>query len=418
MKRIEELTLEEKKEFHNNAMAEYEAYKAKGLKIDMSRGKPGPEQLVFLNDIFSAVDENNYKSADGTDCRNYGGLLGIDETRQLFADILGIEKKNVIACGNASLTLMFDYISQCMTFGAGEEPWIKQGKIKFIAVVPGYDRHFSIADYFGIELVNVPINENGPDMDMVEELIKDPAVKGMFCVPKYSNPDGYTYSDETVERLAKMEPAAKDFRVIYDNAYIVHDLYEQGDKLTEIFSAAKKYGHEDNFVEFTSTSKITFPGAGVSCIAASDRNIEMIKKRLTVQVISYDKLNQLRHSKVLKNLNDVKEQMKKHASVLRPKFEAVLDILNKELGDLGVARWTEPKGGYFISLYIEKGSAKRVGELCKQAGLTLTGVGATYPYGIDPDDKNIRIAPSFPSVEELKTCAEILCSAVKVACSE
>lgn len=418
MKKFIEFTKEEKEEFYKKALSEYEAYRAKGLKIDMSRGKPGPEQLCFSNELFYSVDENNYKSQDGTDCRNYGGLLGIDETRQLFADILGIEKKNVIACGNASLTLMFDYIAQCMTQGAGCEPWINQGKIKFIAVVPGYDRHFSIAEHFGIELVNVPINENGPDMDMVEELIKDPKVKGMFCVPKYSNPDGYTYSAETVDRLAKMEPAAKDFRVIYDNAYVVHDLYEQGDELAEIFAAAKKYNHEDNFIEFTSTSKITFPGAGVSCIAASDRNIEMIKKRLTVQVISYDKINQLRHSRMLKNTDDVKAQMKKHASVLRPKFEAVLDVLDKELADLGVARWTKPKGGYFISFYLEAGSAKRVGELCKDAGLTLTNVGATYPYGIDPEDKNIRIAPSFPSVEELKICTEILCAAVKVACSE
>ena len=255
-------------------------------------------------------------------------------------------------------------------------------------------------------------------MDMVEKLIQDPSVKGMFCVPKYSNPDGYTYSAETVRRLAAMEPAAKDFRVIYDNAYVVHDLYDETDPLVEIFSEAAKYGHEDNFIEFASTSKITFPGAGVAAMAASDRNIAEIKKRLSVQVISYDKMNQLRHSLFLRNMDDVKAQMKRHAAIIRPKFEMVRDVLEKELGGLGIARWTNPRGGYFISLYVEQGSAKRVGELCKEAGLTLTTVGATYPYGVDPEDKNIRIAPTFPSVDELKTCAEILCAAVRVACSE
>ena len=418
MKQFSQWTQPEKDAFHQKALADYQAYKSKGLKIDMSRGKPGPEQLCLSDALYHSVDEQHYKSEDGTDCRNYGGLLGISETRQLFADILGVKKENVIVCGNASLTLMFDYIGQCMIHGCGDKPWCRQDKIKFIAVVPGYDRHFSLAEYYGIELVNVPIHEDGPDMDMVEEIIKDPSVKGMFCVPKYSNPDGYTYSAETVRRLAKMEPAARDFRVIYDNAYVVHDLYDETDSLLEIFSEAKKYGHEDNFIEFASTSKITFPGAGVAAIAASERNIAEIKKRLTSQIISYDKLNQLRHSRVLRDMDDVKAQMKRHAAIIRPKFEAVLDILEKELGGLGIARWTHPRGGYFISLYVEQGSARRVGELCKEAGLTLTPVGATYPHGVDPEDKNIRIAPTFPSVEELKICAEILCAAVRVACSE
>ena len=418
MKQFSQWTQPEKDAFHQKALADYQAYKSKGLKIDMSRGKPGPEQLCLSDALYHSVDEQHYKSEDGTDCRNYGGLLGISETRQLFADILGVKKENVIVCGNASLTLMFDYIGQCMIHGCGDKPWCRQDKIKFIAVVPGYDRHFSLAEYYGIELVNVPIHEDGPDMDMVEEIIKDPSVKGMFCVPKYSNPDGYTYSAETVRRLAKMEPAARDFRVIYDNAYVVHDLYDETDSLLEIFSEAEKYGHEDNFIEFASTSKITFPGAGVAAIAASERNIAEIKKRLTSQIISYDKLNQLRHSRVLRDMDDVKAQMKRHAAIIRPKFEAVLDILEKELGGLGIARWTHPRGGYFISLYVEQGSARRVGELCKEAGLTLTPVGATYPHGVDPEDKNIRIAPTFPSVEELKICAEILCAAVRVACSE
>ncbi len=418
MKQFSQWTQPEKDAFHQKALADYQAYKSKGLKIDMSRGKPGPEQLCLSDALYHSVDEQHYKSEDGTDCRNYGGLLGISETRQLFADILGVKKENVIVCGNASLTLMFDYIGQCMIHGCGDKPWCRQDKIKFIAVVPGYDRHFSLAEYYGIELVNVPIHEDGPDMDMVEEIIKDPSVKGMFCVPKYSNPDGYTYSAETVRRLAKMEPAARDFRVIYDNAYVVHDLYDETDSLLEIFSEAEKHGHEDNFIEFASTSKITFPGAGVAAIAASERNIAEIKKRLTSQIISYDKLNQLRHSRVLRDMDDVKAQMKRHAAIIRPKFEAVLDILEKELGGLGIARWTHPRGGYFISLYVEQGSARRVGELCKEAGLTLTPVGATYPHGVDPEDKNIRIAPTFPSVEELKICAEILCAAVRVACSE
>ncbi len=418
MKKFSEFTLAEKEAFRQKALADYQAFKEKGLKIDMSRGKPGPEQLCLSNALYHTVDEQHYKSEDGTDCRNYGGLLGISETRQLFADMLGVKKENVIACGNASLTLMFDYIGQCMMIGCGDKPWSQQGKIKFIAVVPGYDRHFTIAEYYGIELINVPIHEDGPDMDMVEKLIQDPSVKGMFCVPKYSNPDGYTYSAETVRRLAAMEPAAKDFRVIYDNAYVVHDLYDETDPLVEIFSEAAKYGHEDNFIEFASTSKITFPGAGVAAMAASDRNIAEIKKRLSVQVISYDKMNQLRHSLFLRNMDDVKAQMKRHAAIIRPKFEMVRDVLEKELGGLGIARWTNPRGGYFISLYVEQGSAKRVGELCKEAGLTLTTVGATYPYGVDPEDKNIRIAPTFPSVDELKTCAEILCAAVRVACSE
>ena len=413
-----EMTKEEKDDFRRRALEKYDEFKAMGLKINMARGKPSSAQLDISSDLFHSLDETNCISADGTDCRNYGEMTGIDEAKALFADILEVDPKNVIVCGNASLTLMFDFLAQCMFDYGDHIAWSRQEDAKFIAVVPGYDRHFAIASYFGLKLVNVPMTPTGPDMDLVEELIKDPSVKGMFCVPKYSNPDGYTYSDETVERLAAMEPAAKDFRVVWDNAYVVHDLYDEGDRLKEIFSAAKKYGHEDYFVEFASTSKITFSGAGISCIVASDHNIDLIRMRLQVQVISYDKLNMLRHTNVLKSAADVKERMKKHAAILRPKFEAVLAILEEELGGLGVAHWTKPRGGYFISFYLEKGSAKRVYELCSAAGMSITKVGATYPYGIDPDDSNIRIAPSYPSIDEIKTCARLLCAAVKVAVSE
>lgn len=417
MKQLKEFKKEELAAFEKETQARYDEFLNRGLKIDMSRGKPGPEQLdIAQADFKEAFEMTDYTSADGSDCRNYGGLAGIPEAKALFASLLGVDAKNIIVGGNASLELMFSFISQCYTHGiGGGAPWCKQDDVKFIAVVPGYDRHFSIAEYFGIRMVNVPINENGPDMDKVEELIKDPSVKGMFCVPKYSNPDGYTYSAETVERLAKMKPAAPDFRVIWDNAYIIHEIYDTGDELLNIFDEAKKYGNEDHFVEFCSTSKITFPGAGISALAASDANIKEILSRLTVQIISYDKMNQLRHAKVFPDVDALKAEMKKHAAILAPKFDAVLDVLEKELGGLGIASWHKPNGGYFISLNVNTGSAKYAGELCKNAGLTLTGVGATFPYKNDPEDKNIRIAPSYPSVEELKNAAELLCIAVKLA---
>lgn len=417
MKKLCEFTKEELLEFFNETQARYDEFKARGLTIDMSRGKPGPEQLdVAQADFAKAFEITDYRSKTGFDCRNYGLLDGIAESKELFASLLGVEPKNIVIGGNASLELMFSFISQCCSHGiAGCTPWSKLDDVKFIAVVPGYDRHFAIAEYFGIKMVNVPISETGPDMDMVEELIKDESVKGMFCVPKYSNPDGFTYSAETVERLAKMQPAAKDFRVIWDNAYIIHDLYDTSDELVNIFDAAKKYGTEDNFVEFCSTSKITFPGAGVSALAASENNVKEILSRLTVQIISYDKMNQLRHSYIFPDVDSLKAIMKKHADVLRPKFDAVLEVLEAELGSLGIASWHKPNGGYFISLNVDTGSAKYAGQLCKEAGLTLTGVGATFPYKNDPEDRNIRIAPSYPSVEDLKASAELLCIAVKLA---
>ena len=421
MERLINLTAEQLNEFEAAAQKKYDEFVAQGISLNMARGKPASEQLdIYDNMLNEHFKDIGYKSEDGTDCRNYGILYGIEECRRLFGEILGVNPSNVIACGSSSLNLMFDFIAQGMYKGfAGCEPWLNNKNRKFIAVVPGYDRHFTIAQYFGFEMINVPITENGPDMDLVEELIKDPDVKGMFCVPKYSNPDGITYSDETIVRLASMKPAAKDFRVIWDNAYIIHDIYDDGDTLLNIFDEAKKYGTEDNFVTFTSTSKITVAGAGVSAIAASDRNFKEISERLNLQIISYDKMNQLRHAYFYKTVDDVKAQMKKHAEILRPKFATVLEILADELGGLGIAEWKEPKGGYFISLNVTTGSAKYVGELCKKAGVTLTGVGATFPNGIDPEDKNIRLAPSCPTVEELKIATEIICLAVKLAaCKE
>ncbi len=416
IKSMDKFTPAELAAFKEETLKEYNAFLEKKLSIDMSRGKPCSEQLDISNFVLNPLD--SYKSDAGIESRNYGFLPGIDECRALFADILGVEPKNVIACGNSSLNLMFDYIAQCYTHGAGDKPWCRNEKTKFIAVVPGYDRHFGIAQYFGIEMINLPITPEGPDMAQLEELIKDENVKGMFCVPKYSNPDGITYSAKTVEALAKMKPAAKDFRVIWDNAYCVHDLDDNGDELLNVFEEAKKYGNEDHFVMFTSTAKITFPGAGVSCVAASDKNIDMIMKRLTMQTISYDKINQLRHARAFRTLDDVKKHMRLHANILRPKFQCVLELLEEKLSGLDIASWNKPNGGYFISLNVNKGSAKRAGELCKNAGLVLTGVGATFPYGIDPSDRNIRIAPTFPPVSELKLATELLCIAVKLACIE
>lgn len=420
MKTLDNFSVEELHRFEDEAKKYYGELKSRKVDINMARGKPCAEQLELSTELFDLdLSQCGYKAEDGTDCRNYGLLCGIPECRRLFGEVFGVDPKNVIACGSSSLNLMFDYFSQCYTHGVcGSKPWSQVPEYKIIAVVPGYDRHFAVAQYFGAELVNVKMTADGPDMDAIEELVKDPAVKGMFCVPKYSNPDGITYSDKTVERLASMKTAADDFRVIWDEAYIIHDLYDEKDELSDVFELAKKYGTEDRFVAFASTSKITYPGAGVSAVAASDANIEDIKKRLTVQIISYDKLNQLRHSFLYKNLDDLKAQMAKHAEILRPKFAKMAEVLHKRLGGLGIASWTDPKGGYFISLNVDIGSAKRVGELCRECGVTLTGVGATYPYGNDPDDANIRLAPSCPTVDEIETAAEVICAAVKIAAAE
>ena len=408
-------------EFKASLEKEYNAYKAQALKLDMSRGKPGSDQLAVSNGLLDAITSKDWEddaSNHSLEYRNYGLLTGIIECKEIFAKLLKVPTKNVIVCGNSSLNMMFDYITQCMLTGSGAEPWKDQGEIKFLCPCPGYDRHFSIAEYYGIKLIPVEMTETGPDMDAVEELVKDPKVKGMFCVPKYSNPTGVTYSAETVERIAAMTPAASDFRIIWDNAYIIHDLAEESEKLDNIFDVLAKYGHEDMVIEFTSTSKISFPGAGVAVLAASDRNIDMIISRMSVQTIGYDKINQFRHVKYYKDVKGIKNHMKLHRNILAPKFKAVINEFKTSLGEYKVAEWSNPKGGYFISLDVMEGTAKRVYELCKEAGVTLTTVGATFPYGYDPKDTNIRIAPSFPPVDELLTATKLLCICVKLAACE
>lgn len=392
----------------------YNDFKAKNLKLDMSRGKPGSNQLDLSNELNAVSDYTE----NGVDLRNYGMMDGTPACKKLFADLMQVKPENVIVGPNASLTLMFDYIAQCFTHGAGDTPWCRLNSVKFLCPVPGYDRHFTILEHFGIEMINIEMKADGPDMDAVEEAVKDPSVKGMFCVPKYSNPQGITYSDAVVRRIAALRPAAKDFRVIWDNAYMVHDIVEDGDKLLNIFDLLPEYGNEDMVIEVCSTSKITFPGAGVSALAASDNNIKAIKKRLNAQTISYDKMNQHRHVEFFKDVNGILAHMKKHAAILKPKFDMVLKHLNQELAGLGIASWTEPRGGYFISLDVLDGCAKRVGELCKEAGVVLTTVGATFPYGKDPNNRNIRIAPTYPPLDELDTAAELLCVCVRLAAAE
>ncbi|MCQ2455159.1 MAG: aminotransferase class I/II-fold pyridoxal phosphate-dependent enzyme [Clostridia bacterium] len=413
------MTNEELKREFNTVKAEYENIKTLNLSLDMSRGKPGSDNLDLSNDMLLFPNkESGFLTENGTETRNYGGPYGIDEARRLFAEILEMPEETVIVGGNASLTLMFDVIAQGMYKGFGDKPWIFEEKRKFLCPAPGYDRHFAITEYFGFELITIPTDENGPDMDMVEEYVKDSTVKGIWCVPKYSNPNGTTFSDETVRRFANLKPAAKDFRIMWDNAYVVHDLYDEGDKLLNLYDECLKVGSQDMPIFFASTSKVTLPGAGISCMAASPKTLEMIKNRMKYQVIGPDKINHLRHTMFLPDLKAVKEQMKKHAEIIRPKFEAVLDEFDANLSGLEIARWTKPNGGYFISLNVMEGCAKRVGELCKEAGLVLTNVGATYPYGKDPYDSNIRIAPTYPSIEDIGKAAKVLSVAVRYAALE
>ena len=414
---LKELSKAELKSRYDELNSKYNEYKNLSLNLNMARGKPGSDQLDLSNEMLDPAIIAGFRASDGTEVRNYGVLDGIPECKSLFSAILGVPEKNIIVFGNASLTIMYDYIAQCMIFGAGDGPWAGK-KIKFLCPVPGYDRHFAILEHFGIEMVNIPMNDCGPDMDMIEKLIGDENVKGVFCVPMYSNPTGITYSDETVKRFAALKPAAKDFRVIWDNAYCVHHIKEKKDKLLNIFDEAEKNGTEDFFIEVTSTSKISFPGAGVSALAASDANIASIKKRMTVQTIGYDKINQLRHAGFFGGIDGVTAHMEKHASILGPKFEIVINALENSLGGKGIAKWTDPNGGYFISLDVLPGCAKRTVELCKNAGVTLTGAGPTFPYGKDPLDSNIRIAPTFPSTEELKKAVEILCLCVELSAIE
>lgn len=415
MKEFSQLTNEELYELKNKIEKRYQEYKAKNLNLDMSRGKPDSNQLDLSLDL---LKEDDY-IIDGIDCRNYGILEGLPSMRKFFGELLAVNPNNVIIGGTSSLTLMYDYLAQAMLFGImGSTPWSKLEKVKFLCPVPGYDRHFAFCEHFGIEMINIPMNEEGPDIKTIKEYIKDENVKGMFCVPKYSNPSGITYSDEEVKALASLKPAAKDFRIIYDNAYCIHDLTDDGDKLLNIFDELPKYNNEDMVIMVASTSKITFAGAGVSCIVASDNNISDIKKRLTIQSISQDKMNQLHHLRFFKDVNGLKAHMKKQAALLKPKFDCVLEHLNNELANKGIASWYNPNGGYFISLDVMPGCAKRVGELCKEAGVTLTTIGTTYPYGKDPLDTNIRIAPSYPPIDELTKAAELLCISVQLACIE
>ncbi len=379
--------------------------------INLARGKPNKDQLDLSNDILNVLNSDDLINND-IDYRNYGILSGIEECKSLFGDILGVSKDNVIIYGNSSLNIMYDLISKSYSHGVnGCTPWCKLPKIKWLCPVPGYDRHFAITEYFNIEMINIPLNDDGPDMDLIEEYIKDEYVKGIWCVPKYSNPTGVTYSDEVVRRFARLKPKAKDFRIYWDNAYIIHDLYnESKDELLNIFTEASKVNNSDLVYIFTSTSKITFPGAGVAALAASSNNILDILNQMKYQTISHDKINQLRHVKYFKDINGVKLHMKKHADILRPKFELVESIFDKELK--GLATWTKPLGGYFISLNV-KGIAKEVVELCKSRGVILTDAGATYPYHNDPTNSNIRIAPSYLDIEKLKEAINILCDVIK-----
>lgn len=420
--KLSEMDKESVQKFRDEAKAKYDAFKAKGLKLDMSRGKPGADQLDITMDMLDVLNsKSDLKCEDGTDVRNYGTLTGIIEAKRLFAEMLGVSEKEIIVGGNSSLTLMFDSVSRAMTHGVygSEKPWGKYDKIKFLCPVPGYDRHFSICECFGIEMINVPMLETGPDMDVVEKLVsEDDTIKGIWVVPKYSNPDGITCSEETVKRFANLSPKAKDFRIFWDNAYCVHELTDTPDVLLNIFDEAKKVHKEDMIFEFASTSKISFPGAGVAVMAASENNIAQITKILGMQCISYDKINQLRHVRYFKNLDGIKAKMECHKKIIEPKFRIVLDTLTKEMKDYGILSWHEPKGGYFISVNTLNGCAKEVVKLCKEAGVVLTGAGATYPYKKDPDDKNIRIAPTYPTCEELQTAVDIFCEAVKLASAE
>lgn len=421
-KAYQELSRDQLLELHEQLTKEYEDAKGKGLSLDMSRGKPGISQLDMGMDIFDVLNsQSNMKSMENVDVRNYGVLDGLLEAKHMMADIMGVSADNVIVCGNASLTIMYDTVSRSMTHGVmGSTPWCKLDQVKFLCPAPGYDRHFAITEHFGIEMIPVHMTPQGPDMDMVEKLVaEDPSIKGIWCVPKYSNPQGYSYSDETVRRFAAMKPAAEDFRIFWDNAYAVHHLYEdRQDEILEILSECEKAGNPDMVYEFASTSKISFSGAGIAAIASSKGNLDFIKKSMAIQTIGFDKINQLRHVRYFKDFEGIKAHMRKHAAILRPKFEAVQEVLERELDGLGIGTWTKPNGGYFISFDAMEGCAKAIVAKCKEAGVTLTGAGATYPYGRDPRDSNIRIAPSFPAPEEMAMATDLFVLCVKLVSVE
>lgn len=413
-----ELSKEELLNLKSKLEEQFSEVKVKGLNLDMSRGKPSAAQLDLAMGMMDVLNsKSDLKCQEGVDCRNYGVLDGIQEAKQLLADMMEVPKDNIVIFGNSSLNVMYDTIARSMTHGVmGSTPWCKLDKVKFLCPVPGYDRHFAITEHFGIEMINIQMTESGPDMDLVEKLVsEDEAIKGIWCVPKYSNPQGITYSDETVHRFAKLKPAAKDFRIYWDNAYGIHHLYEdKQDYLIEILMECKKEGNPDMVYKFCSTSKVSFPGSGVSAIAASDANLVAIRKQMTIQTIGHDKLNQLRHARFYKDIHGMVEHMKLHADILRPKFETVLSVLEEELGGLGIGSWLAPRGGYFISFDAMEGCAKAIVAKAKEAGLIMTPAGATFPYGKDPKDSNIRIAPSYPTPEELKIAAEIFVLSVKL----
>ena len=422
MTAYKDMTKEELSGVKEELERQFQEVKAKGLKLDMSRGKPSTEQLDLSMGMMDVLtSKSDLKCTEGVDCRNYGVLDGIGEAKQLLADMMEVPKDNIVIYGNSSLNVMYDTVARSMTHGVmGSTPWSKLDKVKFLCPVPGYDRHFAITEFFGIEMINVPMTQEGPDMDMVEKLVsEDESIKGIWCVPKYSNPQGITYSDETVYRFANLKPAAKDFRIYWDNAYTIHHLYDdKQDYLLEILMECKKAGNPDMVYKFSSTSKITFPGSGIAAIAASEGNLVDIKRQLTIQTIGHDKLNQLRHARYFKNISGMVNHMKKQAEILRPKFDTVLETLDRELGGLEIGSWMAPRGGYFISFDAMDGCAKAIVAKAKEAGLVMTGAGATFPYGKDPHDSNIRIAPSYPTLEDLKVACEIFVLSVKLVSAQ
>jgi len=415
-----EMSTEQRQAELDKLNAEYKKIAEMGLKLDMSRGKPGEEQLALADGMLTILKDGDYTSPGGIDCRNYGGLEGIPEMKALFAEILDITPGEVIVGGNSSLAMMFDNVAVNMSHGVRDgEPWMRQGKVKFLCPSPGYDRHFTICEYFHIEMIPVPMTKTGPDMDIVEYLAaKDPMIKGMWCVPVFSNPDGVVYSDETVRRITALKPAAEDFRLYWDNAYAIHHFKGERPIIPNIIRECEKTGNPNMPLVFASFSKVSMAGAGVACMASSLSNCEYIRKRFFAQTIGPDKLSQLRHVKFFKDYNGVMAHMEKMAAILRPKFETVLNNLKNKLGTLGIANWNEPDGGYFVSFDILDGCAKRTVELCKNAGVVMTGAGATFPYGLDPRDRNIRIAPTYPSIAELDRAMEVFCLSAKIAALE
>ena len=414
------MTAQERQAEYAALQEKFESLKALGLKLNMARGKPGKDQLDMVSDIFNLMQKSEDYISDGIDVRNYGETAGLPAAKRLFADILGCKSSQIFVGGNASLQLMYDTISKAYTHGLlhSERPWCKEEKVKWLCPAPGYDRHFKVTQSFGFELITIPMTDEGPDMDAVEEAVKDSAVKGIWCVPKYSNPDGIIYSDETIRRLAALKPAAPDFVIMWDNAYCIHEFEGEFVPFADIISLCERAGNPDMVLEFASTSKITLAGGGISVMAGSQDNIQYLSKLWGVQTISYDKVNQLRHVRFLKDKAHTLEIMQAHAAIMGPKFRCVLEMLDAQVAPVSIAQWNKPKGGYFVSLNAMHGTAKRTLALCKEAGVTMTDAGATFPYGIDPQDRNIRIAPSLPPVEELEQAMEVFTTCLKLAALE